>query len=125
MSKQRITESEYAIMQVLWDANKPMELGEIMKRLPENKWARNTVATLLMRLSEKGVAAYEKKGKFNMYYAAMTKEDYGAAETRSLLYKLYNGSVKNLVASLYNKRAISQDEIDSLREMLNSENKDV
>ncbi len=125
MSGRKITESEYEVMQVLWAAERPLELGEVMKRLPENKWARNTVATLLSRLSDKGIASHEKKGKYNMYYAAVTKEDYGADETRSLLGRLYDGSIKNLVSSLYNRNALTKEDIASLREMLDSESKDV
>ena len=43
------------------------------------------------------------------------------SETKSLLSKIYNGSVKNLVASLYENKAISQDEIDDLRKMFDLE----
>ncbi len=125
MSGHKITESEYEVMQVLWTAERPLELGEIMKRLPESKWARNTVATLLSRLSGKGIASYEKNGKYNMYYAAVTKEDYGADETRSLLGRLYDGSIRNLVASLYSRNALTKEDITSLREMLDPETNDV
>lgn len=119
MARQTITESEYELMKILWEANEPLSLGEILKSLSsENKWTRNTVGTLLVRLCEKGVVSYEKKGKSNLYYAVMEQKDYSMTETRSFLSKLYNGSVGNLVASLFENKEISREEIESLRKII-------
>lgn len=119
MPKQTITESEYTIMKVLWSAEKPLSLGEILKVLSDGStWSRNTVGTLLMRLCDKGVAAYERRGKVNFYYAVLCEKDYSMGETKSLLSKLYKGSIGNLVASLYENREISENEIAKLREII-------
>ena len=120
MARQTVTESEYELMKILWQSEKPMSLGEILKSLSEeNKWTRNTVGTLLVRLCEKGAVAYDKKGKSYLYYAVLQQKDYSMNETKSFLSKLYNGSIGNLVASLYENKEISQDEIDSLRKIIN------
>lgn len=121
MQKKTITEAEYELMRILWNEDKPVGLAEIMKQLPENKWTRNTAATLLLRLAEKGFAGYEKRGKLNYYYAAVKQDDYGRRETKTLLKRLYNGSIKNLVASLYEKNEIDQNELDELRKLLNED----
>ncbi len=121
MPRKTITEAEYELMKILWKEDKPMGLAEIMKQLPEHKWTRNTAATLLLRLAEKGFAGYEKKGKLNFYYAAIKREDYGRRETKSLLQRLYDGSIKNLVASLYEKDEIDDAELDELRRMLDKD----
>lgn len=118
MSKQTITESEYEIMKILWEKTSPIGLGEIIKELPEGKWARNTVSTLLARLCEKGIAGYNKKGNINMYFAAVNRDEYRKNETKSFLSKLYGGSVKNLVAAFYEENEISDDDLKSLRKML-------
>lgn len=120
MARQTVTESEYELMKILWQSEKPMSLGEILKSLSEeNKWTRNTVGTLLVRLCEKGAVAYDKKGKSYLYYAVLQQKDYSMNETKSFLSKLYNGSIGNLVASLYENKEISQEEIDSLRKIIN------
>lgn len=119
MARQTVTESEYELMKILWEASETLSLGEILKSLSsENKWTRNTVGTLLVRLCEKGVVSYEKKGKSNLYYAVMEQKDYSMTETRSFLSKLYNGSVGNLVASLFENKEISREEIESLRKII-------
>lgn len=61
MQKKTITESEYELMRILWNADKPLGMAEIMKLLPEDKWTRNAAAALLLRLADKGFASYEKK----------------------------------------------------------------
>lgn len=118
MARQTVTESEYEIMKILWAADGALSLGEILKQL-DGKWVRNTVGTMLVRLCEKGVIAYNQKGKSYLYYAVLAEKDYSMSETRSLLSKLYDGSVGNLVASLFENEEISQDEIDSLRKIIN------
>ncbi len=117
MSKKIITESEYEIMKVLWKKNKPASLGEILGELGD-KWVRNTVGTMLTRLCEKGVVAYETKGKSYLYYATLNKKAYSIDETKSFLSKLYDGSIGKLVASLYESSEITDDEINELLEII-------
>lgn len=120
MSKNNITESEYEIMKVLWKREEALGLGEIMAQLGD-KWARNTVGTLLARLSEKDAIGVIKQGKSNLYYAIMKEKDYSMSETKSFLSKLYEGSVGNLVASLFENKALSDKEIDDLRKIINGD----
>ncbi len=120
MPKNNITESEYEIMKVLWKNERALSLGEIMGALGD-KWARNTVGTLLVRLGEKGAVRAEKCGKSNLYYAIMKEKDYSMSETKSFLSKLYEGSIGNLVACLYENKELSNEEIESLKKIINGE----
>lgn len=121
MSRQSVTESEYELMKVLWEANEPMAFGDILKAVSDKNWARNTVGTMLSRLCDKGAAGFEKRGKANFYYAVLKKKDYNMGETKSFLSRLYNGSVGSLVASLYENKEISQEEIENLRKIIGSD----
>lgn len=120
MARNTITESEYEVMKVLWNASKALTFGEIMAQLDVN-WARNTVGTLLVRLNEKGVVGSEKCGKSNLYYPILQEKDYSMTETKSFLSKLYKGSIGNLVACLYENEELSKDEIESLRKIINGD----
>lgn len=121
MARQIITETEYELMKVLWKAEKPLSLGEILTAVSDKHWVRNTVGTMLSRLCDKGVVAYDKKGKSNLYYAVLPEQEYSMNETRSFLSRLYNGSIGNLVASLYQNKEISQGEIEELRKIIDPE----
>lgn len=118
MARNNITESEYEIMKVLWSTEESLSLGEIMARIDVD-WTRNTVGTLLTRLSEKGVVRSEKCGKANLYYPVLEEKDYSRTETKSFLTKLYNGSVGNLVASLFENKEISEKDIEELKKIIN------
>lgn len=121
MPRQNVTESEYEVMKILWGALKPMTIGEIYKQLPENKWSKNTVATLLVRLAEKNVIAFESKGKYHYYYPVLKEKDYSISETKSFLSKMFGGSIKNMMVSLYEHKELSQNDIDDLRKLFDLE----
>lgn len=121
MAKHTVTETEYELMKVLWKAKEPISFGDILKEVAEKNWVRNTVGTMLSRLCEKGVVGFEKRGKANYYYAILKEKEYNMSETRSFLSKLYDGSIGNLVASLYENKEISKEEIDNLRKMFELE----
>lgn len=115
----RLPDSELDVMLVIWEAGKPVSRAYIDERLREKKnLAATTVLTFLSRLIEKGFVTCERQGKMNIYSAAVKEEDYLASESKHFLEKLYRGSLKTFVASLYNNNAISDDEISELREFL-------
>jgi len=115
----RLPDSELDVMLVIWKAGKPVSRAYIEERLREKKnLAVTTVLTYLSRLIEKGFVSCERQGKMNIYSAAIKEEDYLASESKYFLEKLYKGSLKTLVASLYNNDAISDEEISELQEFL-------
>lgn len=121
MSKKTITPSEYELMEILWQSDEPMGLAQITAHLSEEKWTKNAAAALLLRLADKGFVTYEKSGKLNFYRAAIQRAEYGRGEAKSLLARLYNGSVKNMVAALCNTGDIDKSELDALRRLLNED----
>ena len=52
--KQTITDSEYEIMKILWDAEDKMTVSDVVKALDGNDWTASTVSTFLQRLLKKG-----------------------------------------------------------------------
>lgn len=71
--------------------------------------------TLLSRLVEKGLLRTNKIGRRNEYTAIVSEEDYQAAQTRTFLNKLYEGSAKGLVATLIQKEMLSAEDYEELR----------
>ncbi len=119
--KQIITDSEYLIMQILWDSEKPMTVAEVLDRLKGSDWSASTVSTFLQRLLKKEVVACNKKGKTNLYYPVLKQREYDLSETEDFLSKIYNGSVKNLVAALYENKKLSKEDVSDLRKMFDLE----
>ncbi len=119
--KQTITDSEYLIMKVLWKSGKKMTVAEVAEALEGSDWTASTVSTFLQRLLKKGVVACNKKGKSNLYYPLLKQNEYDLCETESFLSKIYRGSVKNLVAALYENKKLSEDDISDLKKMFELE----
>ena len=82
----RMSDAESVIMDVVWNAPPPVTPNDVMEKLPEGrKWQYKTVATFLLRLSEKGLLSCQKRGKFNEYTPKITKEEYIKYEMKTVL----------------------------------------
>ena len=56
------TDSEWKILEVLWDSS-PRTMSEITKELePATGWTRHTVIALLKRMEEKGTVRVDNSG---------------------------------------------------------------
>lgn len=120
-AKHTITDSEYTIMRILWKSEKQMTVADVVKELDGNDWTASTVSTFLQRLLKKEVIACDKKGKTNLYYPLLWQSEYDLSETESFLSKIYKGSVKNLVAALYENKKLSDKELSDLKKMFELE----
>ena len=111
----KISDSEYEVMEVLWEDKDWMEIAKIHESLSKaRKWAYNTVGTFLIRLSKKGFVESKKSGRTNLYKAMVTKDEYVDYQTGEFLKSVYKGSKKNLIAALYNEENTSDQEIEEL-----------
>lgn len=110
-----ITSAELAVMQVLWDADAPLKIQEVWERLPEAGWKYNTVGTLLLRLEEKNAVRCEKVGKNRVYTSLLNREEYTKSQTKSIIDRLYHGSVKELAAALMRSEGLTAEDIEDLR----------
>ena len=119
--KQTITDSEYQIMKILWRTDEKLTVAEVVKEIDGNDWTASTVSTFLQRLLKKGVISCEKKGKTNLYYPLLKQSEYDLNETENFLSKIYKGSVKNLVAALYENKKLSKDDMSELKKMFELE----
>lgn len=120
-AKHTITDSEYSIMKILWNSEKKMTVSDVVDALDGNDWTPSTVSTFLQRLLKKNVVSCEKKGNTNLYYPILKQNDYDMSETESFLSKIYKGSVKNLVAALYENKKLSKEDMSELKSMFDLE----
>lgn len=115
--KQKISNAELEVIKILWEADKPLNVQDICDRLPSNKWAYKTVGTLLIRMEEKRAVTSEKKGRINYYQPVLNKDEYTKEQTKNLISKLYNGSVKDLAVSLFKSEDMTESDIDEIRKI--------
>ena len=119
MKLTKISDAEMEIMKIIWKENKQITTAEILEKLPkENSWKTTTVMTLVTRLIEKGILDVTKIGKLNHYSPKVTEEEYKEAQTNVFLDDMFNGSVKSFMATLFNGRKISKEDISDLKKWI-------
>lgn len=113
-----LPDSELELMQAIWQCEPPVSRQELETHLSKDrKLAPTTILTFLTRLCEKGFLQVERQGKANCYTPLISEKEYLAQESRSILNRLYGGSLKAFATSLVDS-GISKEEIESLRAML-------
>ena len=88
MCKMELTKSELEIMNVIWDAKRPLTRGEILDLSVDKKWKDNSIHILLNRLLEKGAiieGGFARSGKSygRLYEPNITGVDFYAENVLS------------------------------------------
>ena len=119
MTEKRLTDGEWQVLCVLWDAEEGRTLGQVVEALrPRTGWSRNTALTYLTRMEAKGLVDIRKEDFPHRYRAAVSREDCAAAERRGLLERAYQGSAGKLVAAFLKDEKLTPQERDELRKLL-------
>ena len=112
-----ISGAELTVMQVLWKNNRAMKVQEVCDELEGQNLEYRTVATLLMRMKEKGAVTMTKENNVNYYTPVLDKDTYTKSQTKTFVQRLYNGSVKDLAVSLFRSNEMSKEDIEEIRKM--------
>ena len=124
MEKQyAVTAGEWHIMALLWEA--PRTLMEMVALLAESEgWSKSTVTTMVRRMTEKGLIAYEERGRTKTFRAAVTRESVVEQETDTLLDRAFRGSLGMMLSAMVQHRKLSRDDIDELYAVLKQAEED-
>lgn len=111
----KLPDAEFEIMKAVWANEPPMTTTIIMEQLgKEKKWKIQTVVSLMLRLVERGFLRSEKHGKERTYFPLVDKEDYLKFETGSFMKQYHDSSLFNLINTLHDDKALSDEDIDEL-----------
>lgn len=111
----KLPDAEFDIMKVVWANEPPITTNIIMQQLGnEKKWKAQTTISLMLRLVERGFLYTEKNGKERAYFPLVSKEDYRKFETGNFVKHFHDSSFFNLVTTLYDDKALSDNDIDEL-----------
>lgn len=110
-----IGEAELEIMKVIWKADEPIGSAAIGKAVEEKGWKRTTIATFLVHLVDKGALAAERRGKAWYYTPLLTESEYRKSQVKNLIKNVFGGSARDLVASLFEEKALSDSDIEELK----------
>ena len=110
----QVTEAEWKIMECLWD-HSPQTMGEITATLePATGWTRQTVITLLKRMTEKGAVSMDDSGRAKKYTPLITREEASAEETHKLLNHVFKGKASLLVNQLVDSGNLTEEDLKEI-----------
>lgn len=117
---QPLANAELAVMNLLWQNEKPLTAREIRESLypDKSKAQHGTVQRLLQRLEEKGFVERDKNLSVHFFAALISRDAYGAQQFESLADKLTAGSIAPMITHLVEHKKISSKDIDRIRETL-------
>ena len=119
----RIAESEWRVMQVLWEKG-PQTANDVVEALAgEVQWKPRTVKTLISRLVKKGAVQFEQEGMRYRYSAAVAESECVRSETKSFVRRVYQGAMKPALAAFLEDAELSPREIEELQEILEQKRK--
>ena len=115
----KLGEAELEIMQVVWENETPVTSNYILKELQGlRRWQLSTLMTSLTRLADKGFIHCDRSTGSNLYTSIISENEYKAGASKHFLEKLYNNSIQNMIATLYNNREIKSSDLEELRDFL-------
>jgi BlaI family penicillinase repressor len=119
MSLPDISDSEWAVMEVLWKLA-PQTASELTKTLsPSMHWAENTVRTLLTRLVEKGAVKTDENARGTRTFSpAIRREACVRAESESFMQRVFRGASKPLLVHFAQEAELTPEEVRELKKLL-------
>lgn len=114
-----LTEAELELMGILWRTGEG-SVNEVMAGLPEGReLAYTSVSTILRILEQKKVVGSRKEGRGHIYFPLLDKEKYEAASLHHLVSKVFEGEPSTLVRRLIETEDLSENDLKSIRSLLN------
>lgn len=114
----KLFDSELKVMDILWKEGIVPAKYVADRLTQELGWNKNTTYTLIKRCMKKG--AIERTEPNFMCHALIAKEDVQETETNELINKIYDGSVDKLFASLLGRKKLSTEQIEKLKQIVDS-----
>lgn len=121
--KQRLTEAEKEIMEILW-ARKAAFMKDLLEIYPDPKPASTTVATLLKRMQTKDLVGYKIYGNSREYFPKVAKETYFNHEMNSMIDRFFNSSVSQFASFFASNKKLSQSQLKELRDIIDHQIKE-
>ena len=116
METPKVFESEYRFCLILWE-HEPIGSTELVKICQEELgWKKATTYTVIKRLSERGILKNENA----VVTSLVSKSQVQEAEIDELVERTFEGSLPAFVAAFTRRKDVSKDELDKIRQMLDS-----
>lgn len=116
MEQIKLFDSELRLMEIIWSKS-PISAKEVsLIAAKEIGWNKNTTYTVLKKLVEKN--AVKRIDPNFICEPLITRDQVQSEETRKLIDRLYEGSLKTFFSSFLQKEKLSEEEIEELKKII-------
>ncbi len=117
LSSPILTESERAIMEVLWKKKKEASVREAFEELSRSKAvAYTTVLTMFRILEKKGFVTHRTEGRAFIYLPTISRTEARTQALENLLRQFFNGSTNVLAQHLIREHEMDLVELKALED---------
>ena len=117
-----LSAAEWEIMQEMWSAGAPLAVRDVLERAyPNAEKAYTTVQTLMNILVDKGFLKRKKVGLVNFYAVAVAREKILRKSLATAAGRMFAGSFGAMASFLVSSAALSLEEIQELKKLLNAQ----
>ena len=113
----RLTALQLAVMQVLWSRDE-VSVIDVQRAMTGRPLALTTVATMLVRLEQRGLVGHRAEGRQYIYRSRVSPADVRETVTRELLRNLFDGDVTAFVTQLLDSRKLTREEVADLQRLV-------
>ena len=112
----KLFDSDLKVMELVWKGQPISAKAVSLLAAEQYGWNKNTTYTVIKKCEAKGILHREEPGF--VCTATVSREEVCRAETQGLIDKLFGGSRKALFSALLEDEALSEEELDALRAMI-------
>ncbi len=116
-----ISDSQWKIMEIIWQRGSATASEVIDVLVPETGWNHQTVRTLLARLVQKEVLEAEPVKNYYVYRPLVSREESIREEGESFLNRLFQGNADELLVHFVREGKVDQSTLDKLQKMIDQE----
>ena len=115
----KLTPSEWEIMEAVWELGDAPSVRDVLDHAyPSGEKAYTTVQTVMNTLVRKGALRRKKVGLVNFYKPVRRRDEMARGEVKSLLGRVFSGSIPAVASSLLELDSLGLEEIEEIKKLL-------
>lgn len=116
----KLSPAEEQLMEYIWQQEKAF-MKDLIEAYPDPKPAGTTVATLLKRMTEKGVISFVQYGNSRQYHPLIKKEEYFSRHVKNLIENYFDNSAMQFASFFTKETKLTKKQLEELRKIIDSE----
>lgn len=117
-NKYKISDSEWVIMNAIWNLEQPIYMRDIVNALSDTPWSRTTIQTMVSRLLTKKIIDANRKRYAFEYFPAVERKDALRAYTDTIIKRVYDEDPMRLVNEVLEGNHLDAEQKKELKKIL-------